>query len=107
MDSGAPLEPAFADQIGADQMSHIIGLLRSFCSYVVVDTPAYFNDVVLSLIEVSDVQGELDTGHGDLLRCRFTLVDVITVPVTLANVNMSRWSHWRVPWQGTSRRSPS
>ena len=26
----APLEPAFADQIGAHQMSHIIGLLRSF-----------------------------------------------------------------------------
>lgn len=50
----APLEPAFADQIGADQMSHIIALLRSFCSFVVVDTPAYFNDVVLSLIEDSD-----------------------------------------------------
>ncbi|QXC61685.1 P-loop NTPase [Aquihabitans sp. G128] len=50
----APLEPAFADQVGADQMSHIIALLRSFCSFVVVDTPAYFNDVVLSLIEDSD-----------------------------------------------------
>ncbi len=50
----APLEPAFADQIGADQMSHIIGLLRTFCSFVVVDTPAYFNDVVLNLIEESD-----------------------------------------------------
>ncbi len=50
----APLEPAFADQIGAHQMSHIVGLLRSFCSFVVIDTPAYFNDVVLSLIEDSD-----------------------------------------------------
>jgi pilus assembly protein CpaE len=50
----APLEPAFADQIGADQMHHIIGLLKSFCSYVVVDTPAYFNEVVLGLIEDSD-----------------------------------------------------
>ncbi len=50
----APLEPAFADQIGAEQMSHIISLLRSFCSFVVVDTPAYFNEVVLSLIEDSD-----------------------------------------------------
>src|SRR5206468_9673306 len=29
-------------------------LLRSFAEYVVVDTPAYFNDVVLGLIEVSD-----------------------------------------------------
>jgi pilus assembly protein CpaE len=50
----APLEPAFADQIGAEQMSHIVKLLRSMCSYVVIDTPAYFNDVVLSLIEDSD-----------------------------------------------------
>jgi pilus assembly protein CpaE len=50
----APLEPAFADQIGAEQMSRIIALLRSFCDFVVVDTPAYFNDVVLSLIEDSD-----------------------------------------------------
>ncbi len=50
----APLEPAFADQIGAEEMVRIIDLLRTFCSHVVVDTPAYFNDVVLGLIEVSD-----------------------------------------------------
>ncbi|MEO6627526.1 MAG: hypothetical protein ABIP03_03055, partial [Aquihabitans sp.] len=29
-------------------------LLRTFCTHVVIDTPAYFNDVVLSLIEESD-----------------------------------------------------
>jgi pilus assembly protein CpaE len=50
----APLEPAFADQIGAEQMVRIVELLRSFCEFVVVDTPAYFNDVVLGLIEISD-----------------------------------------------------
>ena len=50
----APLEPAFADQIGAAEMVRIVEILRSFCSFVVVDTPAYFNDVVLGLIEVSD-----------------------------------------------------
>jgi pilus assembly protein CpaE len=50
----APLEPAFADQIGAAEMVQIIEVLRQFCSFVVVDTPAYFNDVVLGLIEVSD-----------------------------------------------------
>ncbi|HSL57964.1 MAG TPA: P-loop NTPase [Acidimicrobiales bacterium] len=50
----APLEPAFADQIGAEEMVRIIEILRTFCSYVVVDTPAYFNDVVLGLIDVSD-----------------------------------------------------
>ncbi len=50
----APLEPAFADQITAEYMSTIVDLLRSFASYVVIDTPAYFNDIVLTLIEVSD-----------------------------------------------------
>ncbi len=50
----APLEPAFADQIGAAEMVQIVELLRQFCSFVVIDTPAYFNDVVLGLIEVSD-----------------------------------------------------
>ncbi|MBT8212880.1 MAG: P-loop NTPase [Acidimicrobiia bacterium] len=50
----APLEPAFADQIGAADMVQVVEVLRRFCSHVVVDTPAYFNDVVLGLIEASD-----------------------------------------------------
>ena len=50
----APLEPAFADQIGASEMTQIIEVLRRFCAYVIVDTPAYFNDVVLGMIEISD-----------------------------------------------------
>lgn len=50
----APLEPAFADQIGAAEMVRIVEILRQFCAFVVVDTPAYFNDVVLGLIEASD-----------------------------------------------------
>ena len=50
----APLEPAFADQVGASEMVAIVEALRTFCAYVVVDTPAYFNDVVLGLVEVSD-----------------------------------------------------
>ena len=50
----APLEPAFADQVGAAEMVAIVECLRTFCSYVVVDTPAYFNDVVLGLVEASD-----------------------------------------------------
>ena len=50
----APLEPAFADQVGAAEMVAIVEMLRSFCSFVIVDTPAYFNDVVLGLVEVSD-----------------------------------------------------
>jgi pilus assembly protein CpaE len=50
----APLEPAFADQVSAHDMTTIVNMLRTYCAYVVVDTPAYFNDVVLGLVEVSD-----------------------------------------------------
>ncbi len=50
----APLEPAFADQIGANDMITMINILRGFCSHVIIDTPAYLNDVVLGLVEVSD-----------------------------------------------------
>lgn len=50
----APLEPAFADQIGARDVVAIVEVLRRFCAVVVVDTPAYFNDVVLGLVEASD-----------------------------------------------------
>ncbi len=50
----APLEPAFADQVTAEYMTQIIDLLRSMAAYVIVDTPAYFNEIVLNLIEQSD-----------------------------------------------------
>ncbi len=50
----APLEPSFADQISAAEMVQIIRMLRTFCSAVVIDTPAYFNEVVLGIIEESD-----------------------------------------------------
>ena len=50
----APLEPAFADQIGAPDMVKIVEVLRRFCAHVIIDTPAYFNDVVLGLVEISD-----------------------------------------------------
>lgn len=50
----APLEPAFADQITGEQMVKLAQLVRSFAGHVIIDMPAFFNDVVLSLLEASD-----------------------------------------------------
>ena len=50
----APVEPAFADQVSGADMVKIVNILQSFCAYVVIDTPAHFNDVVLALLEESD-----------------------------------------------------
>ena len=50
----APLEPAFADQITADHIRTIIAGLRHVAKFIIVDTPSYFDDKVLTLIEDSD-----------------------------------------------------
>ncbi len=50
----APVEPAFADQVGATDLVRIVNTLRSFCDYVVVDTAPQLTDLVLALLEESD-----------------------------------------------------
>src|SRR5437899_179826 len=50
----APLEPSFAERVSGADMTRIIEILRSFCGFVVIDTPEQFNDVVIALIERSD-----------------------------------------------------
>jgi pilus assembly protein CpaE len=50
----APTEPAFADQVTPAALVEILQLLRTFCAYVIVDTPAHFTDVVLSILDESD-----------------------------------------------------
>jgi len=50
----APLEPAFADQITPGDIMRIIELCREIGAYVVIDTPSYLGELVLSIIEVAD-----------------------------------------------------
>lgn len=50
----APVEPMFADQVTGEQMARLIEVVRTLAGHVIVDLPAVFSDVVLSIIEVSD-----------------------------------------------------
>lgn len=50
----APREPAFGDEVKPADMHRIVELLRTFCRYVIVDTPTQFSDVALHLLEESD-----------------------------------------------------
>ena len=50
----APTEPVLADQISAQDAARIVTMARGFCSHVIVDTPGYFTDVVLSILDVAD-----------------------------------------------------
>jgi len=50
----APFEPGVAEQITSAHVHKIVEGLKSFCAFVVVDTPSYFNEVVLGLLEQCD-----------------------------------------------------
>jgi pilus assembly protein CpaE len=89
----APLEPAFADQISASDMVHVVELLRTFAGHVVVDTPAYFNDVVLSLIEISDdvlLVAGMDIPNIKNVKIGLQTLRLLNTPVTKLRLVLNR-----------------
>jgi len=50
----APIEPSAGDQITPQAMIEIVSMLQRMYSYVVVDMPPHFDDVVLALLEAAD-----------------------------------------------------
>ena len=89
----APLEPSFAEQISAAQMVQIIQLLRTFCRAVVIDTPAYFNDVVLSLIEESDdvlLIAGMDIPNIKNVKLGLQTLRLLNVPMTKLHLVLNR-----------------
>lgn len=50
----APVEPALAESVSLPHFRRVLDVLTSFCSHVVIDTPASFNDIVLGLLERTD-----------------------------------------------------
>jgi pilus assembly protein CpaE len=50
----APVDPQQVDMISGPDVLAVIDSLKQLCSYVVVDTPSTFNDVVLTALEASD-----------------------------------------------------
>ena len=64
----APLEPAYADEISLASMIDIIGVMRSMFEVVVVDTSSSFDELLLSLLERSDLALIVPAGEPDLGR---------------------------------------
>jgi pilus assembly protein CpaE len=50
----APLEPAFADDITTAGLMQMLDVLKETYDYVIVDTAAMLDELILSLIEKSD-----------------------------------------------------
>jgi pilus assembly protein CpaE len=89
----APLEPSFADQISAAEMVQIVRVLRSFCSAVVIDTPAYFNEVVLGLIEESDeviLVAGMDIPNIKNVKIGLQTLRLLNVPMTKLHLVLNR-----------------
>jgi pilus assembly protein CpaE len=49
----APRSPEYADVVSAEKVQSLIGLLRSYYDFVIIDTPPTFNEVALTAIESS------------------------------------------------------
>jgi pilus assembly protein CpaE len=89
----APLEPAFADQIGASEMTKVVEMLRTFAAYVVIDTPAYFNEVVLGLIELSDdilLVAGMDIPNIKNVKIGLQTLRLLNIPMTKLRLVLNR-----------------
>jgi pilus assembly protein CpaE len=89
----APTEPAFADQIRADDVIKIIDMIRSFCSYVVVDTPSYFTEVVIRLLEECDdivLVAGMDVPNIKNVKLGLQTLRLLNVPIAKVKLVLNR-----------------
>lgn len=50
----APIKPEYAEFVTAEHIQKIIKMLKQKYHYIIVDTPASFNEVILTVLDVSD-----------------------------------------------------
>jgi pilus assembly protein CpaE len=51
----APKCPEYAELVPAARIQELLGLLRSYYDYVIIDTPPFYNEVTLTAIEASSL----------------------------------------------------
>jgi len=89
----APTEPAFADQINADDVIKIIEMVRQFCSYIVVDTPSYFTEVVIRLLEECDdivLVAGMDVPNIKNVKLGINTLRLLNLPTTKVKLVLNR-----------------
>jgi pilus assembly protein CpaE len=88
-----PTEPAFADQISADDVMKIIDTLREFCAYVVVDTPSHFTEVVIRVLEESDdiiLVAGMDVPNIKNVKLGLQTLRLLSVPISKVKLVLNR-----------------
>jgi pilus assembly protein CpaE len=89
----APLEPTFADQITGAQVGALIEAVRGFAAHVIVDLPAIFNEVVLSVIEGADeivLVAGLDIPNIKNLKIGLSTLQLLSVPMERVHLVLNR-----------------
>jgi pilus assembly protein CpaE len=89
----APIEPAFADSVSLPHMRRILDLLTSFCSHVVIDTPASFNDIVLGILEQTDdivLMAGMDIPHIKNTKIGLQTLRLLHIPASKVKLTLNR-----------------
>ncbi|MEM9130965.1 MAG: P-loop NTPase [Actinomycetota bacterium] len=89
----APVEPTFADQISGQHMAKLIEIVKSFAGHVIVDLPAIFNEVVLSVIENSDeivLVAGLDIPNIKNVKIGLSTLSLLSVPTEKLHLVLNR-----------------
>lgn len=89
----APIEPAFADSVSLPHMRRILELLTSFCSHVIIDTPASFNDIVLGVLEQTDdivLMAGMDIPHIKNTKIGLQTLRLLHIPASKVKLTLNR-----------------
>ena len=89
----APIEPAFADSVSLPHMKRILEVLTSFCSHVVIDTPASFNDIVLGVLEEADdivLMAGMDIPHIKNTKIGLQTLRLLHIPASKVKLTLNR-----------------
>lgn len=89
----APIEPAFADSVSLPHMRRILEILTSFCSHVVIDTPASFNDIVLGVLEQADdivLMAGMDIPHIKNTKIGLQTLRLLHIPAAKVKLTLNR-----------------
>jgi pilus assembly protein CpaE len=89
----APIEPAFADSVSLPHMRRVLDILTSFCSHVVIDTPASFNDIVLGVLEQADdivLMAGMDIPHIKNTKIGLQTLRLLHIPASKVKLTLNR-----------------
>ena len=89
----APVEPAFADSVSLPHMTRILEVLSTFCSHVIVDTPASFNDIVLGVLEQADdivMMAGMDIPHIKNTKIGLQTLRLLHIPAAKVKLTLNR-----------------